>query len=100
MGGLGGSVVERSDSTSDERDAATRPLGVAGIGVERRFTRFALQAELRAIAMGARKDERHVKGDPVFTPDGAPVPLYAPGNVTYAEELAGTMLTLGASYYF
>lgn len=100
MGGLGGSVVERSDSTSDERDAATRALGMAGIGVERRFTHFALQAELRAVAMGSRKDARQVKADPPFAPAGAPVPLYAPGNVTYAEELAGTMLTFGASYYF
>ncbi len=44
-GGFGGTVVESHTANPAQRDAAQRPLGMLGIGLERRFQRFALQAE-------------------------------------------------------
>jgi hypothetical protein len=102
MGGLGGSVIERHDSTEAERDGATRPVGMLGIGVERRFRRFALQAELRTMGMGPREDAE----DPVPVAGAGggvtgPQPrLPASAITTQAENLSGGMFTLGASYYF
>lgn len=102
MGGLGGTVVAPHQSSEAERDGATRPLGMVGIGIERRFRRFALQAELRGIGLGPREDA--VEGVPVADGGDAPtmpVPrLPASAAATYADELGGGMATLGASFYF
>lgn len=104
MGGLGGSVVAPHHSSAAEREGATRPLGMLGVGVERRFRRFALQAELRGIGLGPREDAMGVTDVPDRpTSDGGPAPvprLPAGAATTYAEELGGAMVTLGASYYF
>ncbi len=103
MGGLGGSVIAPHQSSEAEREGATRPLGMLGIGIERRFRRFALQAELRGIGLGPREDAMGVVDVPDRpTSDGpAPAPrLPAGAATTYAEDLGGGMFTLGASYYF
>ena len=110
MGGVGGTIVAPHDSTDLERQDATRPLGMVGIGIERRFRRFALQAELRAVGLGQRAD---AMGDgPVVDDGGAPEPTPAPVPrpptqalpqgfaTTYADELSGGVVTIGASYYF
>ena len=106
-GGLGGTVVAPHTSDADQREAAQRPLGMLGVGLERRFRRFALQAELRMVGLGQRND---ATGDvPVAVDGGAaptmpgvlPVPrLPASSAAVYAETLNGGMATLGASYYF
>ncbi len=102
MGGFGGTVVAPHESTALEREGATRPLGMLGIGIERRFRRLALQAELRAVGLGPREDA--VEDSPVVGGGGGPtmpVPrLPAGAATTYADELSGGALTLGASYYF
>jgi hypothetical protein len=103
MGGLGGSVIAPHYSSEAEREGATRPLGMLGIGLERRFRRFALQAELRGIGLGPREDAMVVAVPDRPTSDGGPAPvprLPAGAATTYAEELGGGMFTLGASYYF
>jgi hypothetical protein len=104
MGGLGGSIVAPHNSTELEREDATRPLGMVGVGIERRFRRFALQAELRAVGLGPRADMMD-DGDgapkPSPTPSPTPSRLLPQGYATtYAEELNGGVLTIGASYYF
>jgi hypothetical protein len=99
MAGLGGTVVAPHQSTADEREGATRPLGMLGIGVERRFRRFALQAELRTVGIGPREDAM----DPVPVADGGvpqPLPRLPGAAVMHAEQLSAGMFTLGASYYF
>lgn len=103
MAGLGGTVIAPHDSTAAEREGATRPLGMLGVGVERRFRRLALQAELRMVGYGQREDA----GGDVIVDDGPvppptmPVPrLPGAAAPTHAEELRGGMLTLGASFYF
>lgn len=111
MGGLGGTVVAPYQSTEAEREGATRPLGMVGIGVERRFRRFALQAELRGMGVGPREDAMGGDDVPVTGgggtggggTGGTPPPtgrLPASFATTHAEELGGGMFTLGASYYF
>ena len=60
MGGLGMTVIERHDSTDEQRDSAGRAHVAFGIGLERRFHRFAIHAELRGVAMGAREDAMEV----------------------------------------
>jgi len=103
MGGLGATVIERKDSTREERDAATRPHMALGIGLERRFRRFALQAELRALAIGPRKDSNNVDTAPPMplNPDGSPgMPLPPPTSTTNPQdELSGGTFTIGASFY-
>jgi hypothetical protein len=105
MGGFGGTVIAPHASSEAERDGATRPLGMAGLGLERRFRRLALQAELRMVGLGPREDA--VEGVPVADGGGAPTKPTMPGALlpasaatTYADELGGGMFTLGASFYF
>jgi opacity protein-like surface antigen len=104
MAGLGGTVIAPHQSTDAEREGATRPLGMLGIGVERRFRRFALQAEVRGVGIGPREDAMEevpaVDGGGAIPPT-MPVPRL-PGSAatTHAEELGGGMFTIGASYYF
>jgi len=104
MGGIGGSVVAPHQSTSAERDAAQRPIGALGVGIERRFQQFALSAEVRAVGLGEREDA--MSGGPIVDDGGGAAPpkplprLPASSAAAYAEQLSGGMLTIGASYYF
>ena len=99
LAGLGGTIVAPHVSTEDERDAATRPHGTFGIGVEHRWRRFAIQAELRGVAMGPSNGSDDYAPAP---PDDRPLPSPAltAGQATRAEELGGGVFTLGGSYYF
>jgi len=103
MGGLGGASVVLHDATKQERDDAMQPLGMLGIGLERRFHSFALQAEARAVGLGERKDRS--------APVPMPVPVVEPGAMTSpplvqtpttpaSEKRGGGSLTIGLSYYF
>jgi hypothetical protein len=101
MGGLGGASVTRHDATQQERDDATQPLGMLGIGIERRFHHFALQAEARAIGIGDKNRNDTMVEPPLPTKPGAPtgmpttLPLVEP-----SQKQSGGALTIGASYYF
>jgi hypothetical protein len=95
MGGIGAAAVTRHDATDDQRKDATQPLGMLGIGVERRFRHFALQAEARAVGMGNRDDHDDM---PVVIRDEAKRSVVMP--VRTDEARGGGSLTIGASYYF
>jgi len=99
MGGLGATVIERHNSTKEERDAATRSHVAFGIGLERRWSRLALQAEARMLAIGERKDG--MVAGPNFTvpPIGTPPPAN-PINATNNGKLSGGTFTVGAAFYF
>jgi len=102
MGGLGGASVTRHDATQQERDDATQPLGMLGIGIERRFRHFALQAEARAIGIGD-KDRNDAKVDaPLPTEPGAPTGMATTADPVAApsQKQSGGALTIGLSYYF
>ena len=67
-------------------------MAMLGIGVERRFHHFALEAELRGVAISDKsKDDR------------MPVEMATAGGPTTsaaAVKQSGGSLTIGASYYF
>ena len=95
MGGIGGASVTFHDATDQERDDATHALAMLGVGVERRFRHFALQAELRGVTIaGGHTDDKMAQAAPVSGTVGSPTP--SPANV----KLSGGSLTIGASYYF
>jgi hypothetical protein len=66
-----------------------------GVGVERRFAHLALQAELRAVAMGKAKED---------SSSDAPVAAMSvttdPGPRSADIQRNGGSLTVGLSYYF
>lgn len=119
MGALGSTSIASAGATQQERDAVAQKTGQLGIGVERRFERFAVQAELRWITM--EQDHRHAKGstttqpppsggymptpDPTGTtpPSNMPPTMQPPpmGSVDPGPgKLEGGQVTLGLSYYF
>ncbi|HET7504103.1 MAG TPA: outer membrane beta-barrel protein [Kofleriaceae bacterium] len=100
MGGLGGASVTLHDATQEERDDATHPLGMLGIGVERRFHHFALQAEARVVGIGEKHHDDSamdlpVQVEPAMATVGTPPTTTSPG-----DRLGGGSITIGASYYF
>jgi len=85
LAGVGGTTVAPKDAPKDVVDGAQRGHGVIGAGLEYRFTRFALQAEVRGYAFGdsqAEIDAQDMFGQQPTT------------------ELTGSNLTVGAAYYF
>jgi hypothetical protein len=91
--GLGATVIERHDSTEEARDAATRPHFAFGIGLERRWNRFALNADVRMMAIGPREDQSE-------TEPATGVVGRLPADIRGAEELSAGVFTFGASYHF
>lgn len=87
MGGLGMTVIERADSSDEQRDSAGRAHVAFGIGLERRFRRFAIHAEMRGMAMGPREDEMEVRPQRTIDP-------------RTAQNLSAGQFNLGASFYF
>lgn len=83
MGGLGAVSIE----TTADHTSVERPMVELGAGIERRFGRLALQAELRAIATGEPKQAEMTAARVATT------------QMT-DDTLAGGELTLGASVYF
>jgi hypothetical protein len=97
MGGIGAASVTHHDATDEQREQATQPLGMLGIGVERRFRRFAIQAEARGVGMAERKD------DDMDVVDVARGPIEGPIEVpsrSADQARSGGSLTVGLSYYF
>jgi opacity protein-like surface antigen len=103
MGGLGATVIERHDSTDDQRSTAQRGHFAYGIGLERRFDRFAIHAELRGLALGPREDQVMTQQVPPPSADpgrGAPLPPLQNSDLRTAGDLSGGQFTIGASLYF
>ena len=84
LAGIGGTTVARNDATDEEINAAQRTHGTLGVGIERRWSRFALQFELRALAVGPTEAEMQLADQGVMTTEG----------------LSGGHFAFGASYYF
>lgn len=88
MAGFGSTLIAPHDTPEEARDDLRRGHGVFGIGLEHRWQHFALQAELRGVAV--EKDE-----DMYVIQDGL-----GDTKLTDGRELGGGMFTLGANYYF
>lgn len=87
--GVGGTIIARKNASEQERSDATRGHGQISGGIERRFGRLAVGAELRLIAAGQRS-----------VPTNTILPVEMPVNVENAESLVGATFTLGASLGF
>ncbi len=92
MGGLGGAAIASHDATSQERNDATQPMLVLGIGTEYRFDHLALQAELRGFGLGVARSD---------TANGAAAPMTTTTDPNTASiQRSGGSLSVGVSYYF
>ncbi len=84
LAGFGATTVAPKDASSDQAKMAQRPHGLLGIGMEYRWTQFALQAELKAIAVGPTDAEQKL----------------ADGTGMGTQGITGGSFTLGGAYYF
>ncbi|HSN27357.1 MAG TPA: hypothetical protein VLT45_13780 [Kofleriaceae bacterium] len=99
--GIGSISVTPTGATDQERQDAQRPMGSLAIGLEHRWSQFALHAELRGFGVGQRQDQPPPQTMPVASPNGTTMPQsYPPPTPASSPDLSGGMLTLGASYYF
>jgi hypothetical protein len=87
--GLGATVIERHTANEQLRDDATRGHFAFGIGLERRWTHFAIHSELRLMAIGPRNDA-----------DVMTLPIREVHDARLARELTGAVFNFGASFYF
>jgi hypothetical protein len=97
--GIGGISVTPTGATDQQRKDAQRPMGSLAIGIERRWSQFALHAELRGFGVGQRQDQAQPQTMPVAvsSPNGTtmqPPPPAPPAS----PDLSGGMLTIGARY--
>ncbi|MEO8548411.1 MAG: outer membrane beta-barrel protein [Kofleriaceae bacterium] len=92
MGGLGAATFGTENASNEELDANQRPLFQAGVGVEHRWSQFALQAELKGIGLGEPKGLSS-NGD-VKPVDGSI------GRTGSGDTVSGGSFTLGVGYYF
>jgi hypothetical protein len=96
MAGLGGASVTRHDASDQERSDASQPLFTLGVGVERRFGGFALQAEARVVGMGT--DERDEPMAQSAETIGEMAAIVTPSPVD--QKRGGGSFSIGLSYYF
>lgn len=99
MGGVGGASVTRHDATQQERSDANQPFAMLGIGLERRFRHFALQAELRGVGLGTSKKDAPAD-PPMAQPQSTGMTTTTLPPATADVQRSGGSLTIGLSYYF
>jgi hypothetical protein len=98
MAGLGGASVTRHDASDQERSDASQPLVTFGIGLERRFRHFAVQAEARVVGMGNKDRGDEPMAQSAETTGPVEMAIVAPAAVD--EKRGGGSLSIGLSYYF
>jgi hypothetical protein len=100
MAGMGTLAVSRVDASDEEHEAAAQSTLQFGVGVERRWRRFALQAELRAI--GVKKDDEVPYAEPAIDVPAntmEPLPPKDPSGIDTGGKKGG-QFALTANYYF
>lgn len=100
MAGIGSLSITQQGATDQERQDARKPMGQLGIGIERRFRHFAINAELRSIGIGPDQNQPQtlMGGVASMTTNQPPPPQPQPAPSSQGQS--GGTLTLGASYYF
>jgi len=97
LAGLGAASVASHEASDQERSDSTRGMFEFGVGIERRFAHFALDAEFRGIALGETKAEQTTPVDGTVM-GATPASTVAPTMST--DKMSGGQFTIGASYYF
>jgi hypothetical protein len=99
MAGMGSISVTRQGATDEEREAAHQSTLQFGAGVERRWNRFALQFEIRAVGIAPREE-----GDVAAPAPDVPLDQMTPpnGGPTRTDDggMAGGQFVLSGNYYF
>jgi hypothetical protein len=101
MAGMGSLAVTNVYATDEERDAAMQSTLQFGIGLERRWTRFAIQAEMRAVGVAKNEDmgDQPVQVDvPTNSMEPYPYPPYTSPADTGGKK--GGQFAITANYYF
>jgi hypothetical protein len=98
MAGMGTLAVTNTYASDDERDAASQSTLQFGVGIERRWSRFAIQGELRAVGVAKNDDmdDAPQVDMPVSSMDPYPGTV---GTPTYGGKKGG-QFALTANYYF
>jgi hypothetical protein len=98
MGGLGTVAVAQHDAGDQAFQDSQRPMAQLGIGLERRWQHFAIDAELRSVGIGPPDQTKDVV---MGTVGGAPnTTTMPPPTMTSSDKLHGGIFQIGASYYF
>lgn len=102
LAGFGGASDAREDATEAEVEASAMGVGYLGVGVERRWGRLGVAAELRALGLSPADDADDADAPPAMTDArGGTVPgVIDDGDGAARDGLSGGQLTIGATYYF
>jgi len=98
LAGLGAASVTSHEASDQERSDSTRGMFEFGVGIERRFAHFALDAEFRGIALGETKADQQTTPVDGTVMGASPASTVAPTMST--DKMSGGQFTIGASYYF
>jgi hypothetical protein len=108
MAGMGSFAVTNQWASDDEKAAAVQSTLQFGVGLERRWSHFALQLEIRAVGVAPNEEDTMVYNGDV--PAGSstdsmstgepPKEPYPTTTTTTADGWKGGQTTIGASYYF
>lgn len=99
MAGLGSLAVTHHHASDHEREYAQQSTLQFGAGLERRFHRFAVQLELRAVGVKAN-DEDVAAPVPDMREPGTGVMALPPTTLGNGNGMAGGQLLLSGNYYF
>jgi hypothetical protein len=99
MAGMGSLSVTRAEPTKEEREQAEQSTLQFGVGLERRWSRFALQLEMRAVGVKAHDVEEMPVGGAIV--DGQMLPPPKEPTTTSAHDgMSGGQLVFSGNYYF
>lgn len=100
MAGMGSLAVTHHEASKHERESANQSTLQFGVGLERRWHRFALQLELRAVGVKANEGkDQPVMGTVTVEPD-LPAPPPSVTTVRTGEGMSGGQLVFSGNYYF
>ena len=103
MAGMGSLAVTHENATSEERDAAFQSTLQFGAGIERRWSRFALQFEVRAVGVAPHDEgDMTTASPPVKTDTTGTMPLPPGSEPTSSpnDGMKGGQFVLSGNYYF
>jgi len=108
MAGMGSLAVTHTEATKQERDLAEQSTLQFGAGLERRWSRFALQLEFRAVGVKAHDAADAMPVGGTLTDAGGmtktpEMPVPPPGTTTTndaGDGMAGGQMVITGNYYF
>lgn len=99
MGGIGAATMAYTGASKDVLDANQRPMLQAGVGLEHRWSQFALQAELKLGSLGPTKGGQPMAVTGTVGANGS-ISTPPSGTSSTDDTYAAGSFTIGAGYYF